>query len=103
MSRVKNKEASVNNEVEEESPIAKELIKYQKQVNEIQNAIESVKLMEIEEMSKRLTATEKKLDLMMKLPQLLTALRDLKSSPELTAANVRGSTALSALDKGELD
>ncbi len=87
----------------EVSLIASELERFQRQVNEILAAMESINLLSITEVEDRLSATKTKLEIGLKLPMLLTALDDLKNRAKLKSEDIKGNKSLSPLEDGTLD
>lgn len=90
-------------EDEESSLISKELIKFEKQVAEIQDALESINLKSIEDIEERLKAINSKIAAQLKLPQLLSALEDLKNKHQVRADAIKGNKSFSPLEDGTLD
>lgn len=88
---------------ENKSLIDSELARYEKQVKEIQDALESIKLMEIEDAEERLKAIIAKQNAMLKLPSLLNSLEELRSKHKLKSEDVKGNRFLSPLEDGTLD
>jgi len=88
---------------EEVSLIARELEKFQKQVEEIQSALESINLMTIEDVEERLKAINAKVTIGLKVPQLLAALDDLKNRAKLKSEDIKGSKDISPLEGGMLN
>ncbi len=84
------------------NPIAKELKRYKKQIDEVQKALEDVKLEIIEEVMAKLKATDMKVDIMQKLPKLLLALKQLEEESVKSVGEVRGQTELSLLETNEI-
>lgn len=88
---------------EEVSQIAPELDRFHRQVNEILTSMESINLLAIPEQDDRLSATKVKLDIGLKLPQLLQSLDDLRNRAKLRAEDIKGKKSLSPLEDGTLD
>lgn len=85
------------------SLIKKELDRFQKQVDELFQVLESVVLLEIEDPEDRLKAADGKLKIQKQLPQLLLELDNLKNREQTKSEDVRGSASLSPLENGLLD
>lgn len=103
-SRKRQSKKEVNQQPNEEvSLIARELEKFQKQIEEIQSALESINLMTIEDVEERLKAINAKVMIGLKMPQLLAALDDLKNRAKLKSEDIKGSKDISPLEGGMLD
>lgn len=87
----------------EVSIIAFELKRFENQIREIQDSLESILLADIEDIEERLRAIEKKTVVMLKLPTLLSALKELRTEDVLKAENIRGNKSISPLEDGSLD
>lgn len=85
------------------SPIAKELERYQAQIDELYEALESIKLKEIADPEDMLKAALGKQNLMLKLPQLLIELENLKNRNKVKTDDIKGNKTLSPLEDGTLD
>lgn len=100
----RKKQTEIQDQVNEEvSLIAPELERFQKQVNEILASMESINLLAITETEDKLAATKTKLDISLKLPQLLSALDDLKNRAKIKGEDIKGNKTLSPLEDGTLD
>lgn len=88
---------------EETSLIAKEIRKFEDQIAEIQDALASIKLSGIEDVEEKLKAINSKIAAQLKLPQLLTALEDLKNKHKVRIDAVKGNKSFSPLEDGTLD
>lgn len=87
---------------EEVSLIQEELGRFQKEVNSILTAMESINLMAIEDHEARLKSINTKVMIGIKLPQLLSALDDLKNKAKLKVESIKGSKDISLLESGQL-
>lgn len=90
-------------EEEEQSLISVEIKKFELQIAEIQDAIASIKLKDIEEPEALLKAINGKIAAQLKLPQLLTALEDLKNKQKVRIDAIKGNKSFSPLESGDLD
>ncbi len=98
------KQASLDGtQVNSTSPIAKELARYQRQIDELYDALESIKLKEISDPEDMLKAALGKQNLMLKLPQLLIELENLKNRNKIKTDDIKGNKTLSPLEDGTLD
>ena len=95
--------ASNSTQVTSTSPIAKELARFQRQIDEIQDALEAVKLSDIDDPEAKLKAIIAKQNAMLKLPQLLSDLEMLKNKHKVKTDDVKGNKSLSPLEDGTLD
>lgn len=95
-------EASSNNKEEAivVSSIQKERDRYEKQINEIQTGLESINTRDIKDQSEKLKMIDKKVDIMLKLPKLLLALKELNDSIE--SSSTRGTQKLSLIELDEI-
>lgn len=93
----------IEEKVEEESLIAKEVRKFEQQVAEIQDALESISLKGIADVEERLKAINSKITAQLKLPQLLNALDELKNKDKIRKEAIKGNKSFSPLEDGTLD
>lgn len=98
-----SKASSDGTQVSLTSPIAKELTRYQRQIDELYDALESIKLKEIADPEDMLKAALGKQNLMLKLPQLLIELENLKNRNKIKTDDIKGNKTLSPLEDGTLD
>lgn len=82
------------------SSIQKERDRYEKQINEIQTGLESINTRDIKDQSEKLKMIDKKVDIMLKLPKLLLALKELNDSIE--SSSTRGTQKLSLIELDEI-
>lgn len=85
------------------SLIQQELDRFQNQVNDILAAMESINLVSIQDAEERLKATNTKVMISLKLPQLLASLDDLKNRAKLKSEDIKGSKDISPLEGGMLN
>lgn len=83
-----------------DSLISVELIKFEEKINEIYDSLDSVNPLTIEEAEERLKAVKLKMDILQKLPVLLKALEDLRTSAKNRVEDIRGGKELSPLEEG---
>lgn len=88
---------------EDKSLISVELRKFEQQIAEIQDALASIKLSGIDDVEEKLKAINSKIAAQLKLPQLLTALEDLKNKHKIRIDAVKGNKSFSPLEDGTLD
>ena len=89
---------------EEGSLLSKELVKFERQIAEIQDTLDDIKLKEVEGVEERLKATIAKIGALQKLPALLSALDDLRNKHLVRADGIKGKDkVLSPLEDGMLD
>lgn len=98
---VENTESIKSDEVP--SLISVEIAKFEQQIAEIQDAIASIKLIEIGDPEALLKAINGKIAAQLKLPQLLTALEDLKNKHKIRVDAIKGNKSFSPLEDGTLD
>lgn len=84
------------------SLIEKELKRFEKQIEDIYKGIESINLIDIEDIETRLRAAVAKQNALKGLPVLLAQLEELRNK-KLKQDDIKGSTILSPLDDGTLD
>jgi predicted nucleic acid-binding Zn-ribbon protein len=85
------------------SPINKELARFEGQIKEMQDAIESVKLKSItdpEDLLKAITAKAKAMQL---IPALLDELERMRNKSKVKTDDIKGNKTLSPLEDGTLD
>lgn len=87
---------------EEISLIEEELKAFTAQVNEILAAMKSIRLLQMEDDEARLKAIQTKVNISLKLPELLSALDDLRNKAKLKTESIRGSKNISLLESGAL-
>lgn len=85
------------------SQIAKELERYQRQVDELFEALEAIDLKKIEDPEDKLKAAKGKQDLMLKMPLLIAELDNLKNRNKVKTDDIKGNKVLSPLEDGTLD
>jgi hypothetical protein len=85
------------------SNIALELERYEKQIKEIQDALESIKLLEIEDLEERLKAIIAKENALKNLGPLIDQLDVLRNKNKIKQDDIKGSKNLSPLEDGTLD
>ncbi len=88
---------------EPKSNISIELTKYSKQIAEIQYALDSIKLMDIDDVLERLDATIKKETAMAKLAPLIIMLDEMRNKHKVVKNDIKGSKTLSPLEDGTLE
>ena len=86
----------------DENLISLELQRYEKQIKEIQDSLESINLLEIEDIEERLKSTMTKENILKNLAPLLVILRDLKADAKVKNGDIKGSKNLSPLEDGSL-
>lgn len=91
--------------VEEEdlSLISAELHKFELEIAEIQDALSSIKLKDIEGAEEKLKAINGKITAQLKLPNLLSALEDLRNKNQIKIDAIKGNKSFSPLEDGFLD
>lgn len=85
------------------SQIAKELQRYQRQVDELFEALEAIDLKKIEDPEDKLKAAKGKQDLMLKMPILIAELDNLKNRNKVKTDDIKGNKVLSPFEDGTLD
>lgn len=85
------------------NPIEHEIVRFEKEIKDLQDALNSIHLMEIEDPFTRLKMATDKATLLGKMPKLLEDLRILKLDAPVKADNIRGEQELSPLALGQLD
>ncbi len=88
---------------ESEGLIDHELLKFELQVKEIQDALETIKFDLILDVEDRLKAINSKIVALTKLGPLLTLLEDLRTKAKTKADQVKGGRDLSPLEDGSLE
>lgn len=87
---------------EDVSLIHKELQRFEKEVESILKSIESIDLLTIEDTEERLKATNMKVTISIKLPQLLASLDDLRNKAKLKTEQIKGNKDISLWESGAL-
>ena len=85
------------------SLVSKELSRYQKQIDELFEALESIKLKDIVDAEDKLKAALGKQNLMLKLPLLIAELDNLKNRNKIKTDDIKGNKSMSPLEDGTLD
>lgn len=85
-----------------DSLISKELARFEFQLNEQFAVLESIDLMDILDVEDKLKASKLKIDLLQKLPALMSQLDELKTKEDIKI-KAKGSRELSPVETGELD
>jgi hypothetical protein len=88
---------------EEKSNISKELKRLEVQIEKIYKAIESVDLLDIEDVDDRLRAAVAMQNALKGLPTILGSLEELRNKNKVSNNDIKGSAPLSPLDDGTLD
>lgn len=100
----KKSKKEVVEEVDEiTSAVSSELARLELQVADILSSLESVKLLEIEDIEARMKATQLKVNIQLKLPELIGALEILRNKAKVNTEDIKGSKNLSPLEDGTLD
>ncbi|TXH08750.1 MAG: hypothetical protein E6R03_17710 [Hyphomicrobiaceae bacterium] len=90
-------------QVASKSLISKELARYQAQIDELFEALESIKLKDITDPEDKLKAALGKQNMMLKLPLLIAELDNLKNRNKIKTDDIKGNKTLSPLEDGTLD
>lgn len=85
------------------SLISKELKRYQQQIDELFSALEMVDLRKILDDEARLKSAKLKQEMMIKMPQLIAELDNLKNRSKVKSDDIKGNKTLSPLEDGTLD
>lgn len=90
-------------QVPQASLISRELSRYQAQIDELYDALESIKLKDILDPEDMLKAALGKQNLLLKLPLLIAELDNLKNRNKIKTDDIKGNKTLSPLEDGTLD
>lgn len=88
---------------EDKSLIEPELRRYEEQIHQIYQVLDSVNPLAIQDIEERLKSVKLKADLLVKLPTLLKSLEDLRERNKLKSEQIRGARDVSPLEDGTLD
>lgn len=83
--------------------ISSELKKFELEIQEIQEALSSIKLKDIVNPEEKLKAINAKITAQLKLPSLLSALEELRNKHRIRVDAIKGDKVLSPLEDGLLD
>lgn len=89
-------------EADPESSISNELRRHEATIREIQDSIDSVKLLQIEDAEDRLKATIAKQTALKNMGPLLKDLEDMRNRNKVNLDDVKGNKSLSPLENGTL-
>lgn len=99
----KSKENIKMTQVPNNSLIARELSRYQSQIDELFEALEDIKLKSITDPEDKIKAAIAKQNLMIKLPLLIAELDNLKNRNKVKGDDIKGNKTLSPLEDGSLN
>ncbi len=100
---IKDSKKDSKDNSEDKTLIEPELKKFEKQLSEIDTALDSVNPMAVLDMEERLKLVDLKIRIMGKKPILLAALDSLRTKDKLKVEQIKGNKDISPLEDGSLD